>query len=91
MESVYLNSRTYLMVNLLIFVQNLNFKKIINFLGDPNLEKFSNDFINDNSELFLGEILPQLEDNLAEIFTNTANEIVGNAPFDEMFPEALSS
>lgn len=35
---------------------------------------------------YLGEIIPGLENNLAEIFTQTANEIVATASFDEMFP-----
>ena len=58
----------------------------ITILGDPNLGKIGNQFINENSELFLGEILPGLERNLAEIFTKTANEVVETASYDEMFP-----
>lgn len=56
------------------------------FNGDPNLGQVGNQFINENSELFLAEIIPGLEKNLAEIFTKTANEIVDSASFDEMFP-----
>lgn len=63
----------------------LNLKNLFN--GDPNLGTIGNQFINENSELFLGEIIPGLEKNLAEIFTKTANEIVENASFDEMFPD----
>lgn len=63
----------------------LNLKNLFN--GDPNLGQIGNQFINENSELFLGEIIPGLEKNLAEIFTKTANEIVENASFDEMFPD----
>lgn len=57
------------------------------FNGDKNLEKIGNQFINENSQLFINEIIPGLEKNLAEIFTKTANEIVSTASFDEMFPE----
>lgn len=57
------------------------------FNGDPNLGKIGNQFINDNSDLFLQQIIPGLEKNLADIFTNTANDIVENASFDEMFPD----
>lgn len=57
------------------------------FSGDKNLELVGNQFINENSEMFLSEIIPGLEKNLAEIFTKTANEIVSTASFDEMFPE----
>lgn len=64
----------------------LNLKNLFN--GDPNLGQIGNQFINENSELFLGEIIPGLEKNLAEIFTKTANEIVENASFDEMFPDS---
>jgi len=51
------------------------------------LGKIGNQFINDNSDLFLQQIIPGLEKNLADIFTNTANDIVENASFDEMFPD----
>lgn len=63
----------------------LNLKNLFN--GDPNLGTIGNTFINENSELFLAEIIPGLEKNLAEIFTRTANNIVETASFDEMFPD----
>lgn len=63
----------------------INLKNLFN--GDPSLGRIGNQFINENSELFLAEIIPGLEKNLAEIFTKTANEIVENASFDEMFPD----
>lgn len=63
----------------------LNLKNLFN--GDQNLGQIGNQFINENSELFLSEIIPGLEKNLAEIFTKTANEVVENASFDEMFPD----
>lgn len=74
------NGQTYLKFerfNLKIQIgkNRLNLKNLFN--GDPNLGAIGNQFINENSELFLGEILPGLEKNLAEIFTKTANEIVG--------------
>jgi len=63
----------------------LHLKNLFN--GDPSLGQIGNQFINENSELFLNEIIPGLEKNLAEIFTKTANDIVANASFDEMFPD----
>lgn len=57
------------------------------FNGDQNLGQIGNQFINENSELFLNDIIPGLEKNLAEIFTATANDIVATASFDEMFPD----
>lgn len=63
----------------------LSLKNLFN--GDPTLGQIGNQIINENSELFLGEIIPGLEKNLAEIFQKTANEIVETASFDEMFPD----
>lgn len=60
------------------------------FEGDPTLGQIGNRFINENSELFLSEIIPGLENNLAAIFTSTANEIVSKASYDEMFPNTPS-
>ncbi|KAG5675665.1 hypothetical protein PVAND_005552 [Polypedilum vanderplanki] len=83
------NGETYIKFDLFnIKIQvgknKINLKNLFN--GDPNLGRIGNQFINENSELFLAEIIPGLEKNLAEIFTKTANEIVENASFDEMFP-----
>lgn len=71
------NGETYLkfdLFNLKIQIgkNKLMLKNLFN--GDPNLGAIGNQFINENSDLFLSEILPGLEKNLAEIFTKTANE-----------------
>lgn len=84
------NGETYMKFDLFnIRIQvgknKINLKNLFN--GDPSLGRIGNQFINENSELFLAEIIPGLEKNLAEIFTKTANEIVENASFDEMFPD----
>lgn len=73
---------TYIWLNLNI----LDFSSRL-FSGDPTLGQIGNQFINENSELFLSEILPGLENNLAAIFTSTANEVVAKASYDEMFPD----
>lgn len=78
------NGQTYLKFerfNLKIQIGNnrLNLKNLFN--GDPTLGQIGNQFINQNSELFLSEIIPGLEKNLAEIFTNTANDIVENGKY----------
>ncbi|CAO1314672.1 unnamed protein product [Diamesa serratosioi] len=57
------------------------------FKGNKNLEEIGNRFINENTQLFINEVVPGLEQNLAEIFTKTANEIVASASLDELFPE----
>ena len=67
-----------------------NFKKGIRltnlFQGNPALEEIGNSFINSNSDFFLTDIYPGIENKLADIFTNAANQITGQASFDEMFP-----
>lgn len=57
------------------------------FNGDPTLGQLGNQFINENIELFLEDIIPGLENNLADFFTNIANDIVSRASFEELFPE----
>lgn len=56
------------------------------FNGDAVLSQVGNQFINDNSRLFLDELTPGLERSLADTFKNTANEILQLATMDEIFP-----
>uniref|UniRef100_A0AAG5CUZ5 Hemolymph juvenile hormone binding protein n=1 Tax=Anopheles atroparvus TaxID=41427 RepID=A0AAG5CUZ5_ANOAO len=56
------------------------------FRGDPVLSQAGNQFINENSRLFLDEITPGLERSLADTFKATANEIMQQATFDDIFP-----
>ncbi|XP_055546857.1 protein takeout-like [Wyeomyia smithii] len=56
------------------------------FNGDPVLSQVGNQFINDNSRLFLDELTPGLERSLSETFKNTANEILKLATMDDIFP-----
>lgn len=56
------------------------------FNGDPVLSQVGNQFINDNSRLFLDELTPGLERSLSETFKNTANEILQLATMDDIFP-----
>lgn len=56
------------------------------FRGDPVLSQVGNQFINENSRLFLDELTPGLERSLAETFKETANEIMQQATLDEIFP-----
>uniref|UniRef100_A0A8D8JQR0 Protein takeout n=1 Tax=Culex pipiens TaxID=7175 RepID=A0A8D8JQR0_CULPI len=58
------------------------------FNGDPVLSQVGNQFINDNSRLFLDELTPGLERSLSETFKNTSNEILQLATLDDMFPAA---
>ncbi|XP_058126349.1 protein takeout-like [Anopheles ziemanni] len=56
------------------------------FRGDPVLSQAGNQFINENSRLLLDELTPGLERSLAETFKNTANEIMKQATYDELYP-----
>ncbi|XP_055641845.1 protein takeout-like [Toxorhynchites rutilus septentrionalis] len=56
------------------------------FNGDPVLSQVGNQFINENSRLFLDELTPGLERSLSDTFKNTANEILQLATIDEIFP-----
>lgn len=57
------------------------------FNGDPVLGQVGNQVINDNSKLFLSEIIPGLEKSLSKTFLDIANNILKNSTFDEMFPD----
>ncbi|XP_055596079.1 protein takeout-like [Uranotaenia lowii] len=56
------------------------------FNGDPVLSQVGNQFINENSRLFLDELTPGLERSLSETFKNTANEILQTSTLDDIFP-----
>ncbi|XP_053692555.1 protein takeout-like [Sabethes cyaneus] len=60
------------------------------FNGDPVLGKVGNQVINENSRIFLDELLPGLEKNLSKLFTAIANNLLKNATIDEMFPEKVA-
>lgn len=69
-----------------IQIENGQFDMKDLFNGDPVLSQVGNQFINDNSRLFLDEITPGLERSLSETFKNTANEILQLATMDDIFP-----
>ncbi|KAL1490578.1 hypothetical protein ABEB36_013248 [Hypothenemus hampei] len=47
----------------------------------------TNSFIHENTDLFMNEIKPALEDSLADKFTDIANSIMEKFPFDALFPD----
>lgn len=57
------------------------------FNGDPVLGQVGNNFINENSALFLAEIIPGMEKSLSKTFTEVANSILSTTTYDDMFPE----
>lgn len=61
------------------------------FDSNPTLGRIGNQFVNENSGYFVKEIIPNLEKNLGEIFTKTANDIVKNASLDELFPDSVTT
>lgn len=46
----------------------------------------ANRLINDNSRVFLDEILPTLESSLADLFTDIGNKITLKFTYKELFP-----
>jgi hypothetical protein len=56
------------------------------FHGDPVIGRATNDVINDNTDLFINEIKPVLENSLAEKFTDIANKITLKFTYKELFP-----
>lgn len=57
------------------------------FNGDPVLSQLGNRVVNENSEIFLAELVPGLETSLADKFTGIVNEILKDATYEDMFPE----
>ena len=56
------------------------------FRDDPVIGKATNEVINDNTDLFINEIKPLLENSLAEKFTDIANKITLQFTYKELFP-----
>lgn len=56
------------------------------FNGDPVLGKATSDVINDNSDLFMNEIKPNLQNALSDKFTTIANKITLRFTYKELFP-----
>jgi len=56
------------------------------FNGDPTLGEIGNAVVNANVRLILDELTPTVEENLIEIFTELANNIMKDVTYDEMFP-----
>lgn len=56
------------------------------FAQDPNLGRALNEVVNDNADIFIGEIKPSLEASLADKFTKIANTITKSFTYEELFP-----
>lgn len=59
-----------------------------NLFNDAStLNEIGNQFVNENSELFLSELIPGLEKSLSKTFLDIVNVILKDVTFDEMFPD----
>lgn len=56
------------------------------FNGDPVLGNIGNQFVNENSDLFVAELSPGMEKSLAKTFLGIVNVIMKDVTYDEMFP-----
>lgn len=68
-------------------VQSGKFRLENLFDGDRILGDIGNTIINENSQIFIDEMLPGFEKELARKFTEIANDILTDVTFDEMFPD----
>lgn len=56
------------------------------FNGDRTLGEIGNAVINENSQLFVEEMIPGFEKSLSKTFLEIANTVLTDVTFDEMFP-----
>ncbi|XP_058453610.1 protein takeout-like [Malaya genurostris] len=59
------------------------------FGGDPALGKIGNQVINENSRIFIDEMIPGLERSLSKTFTGIVNKLLKMATLDDLFPEKV--
>lgn len=57
------------------------------FNGDRTLGEIGNAVINENSQLFVEELIPGFEKSLSKTFLEIANDVLTNVTYDEMFPD----
>lgn len=57
------------------------------FNGDRTLGEIGNTVINENSKLFLDELIPGFEKSLSKTFLEIANDVLDDVTYDEMFPD----
>lgn len=57
------------------------------FNGDRTLGEIGNQIINENSQLFVEEMIPGFEKSLSKTFLEIANVVLTDVTYDEMFPD----
>lgn len=72
--------------NIKLYIEDTHINLERLFERDPVIAKATNEVVNENSDLFLAEIIPSLEVSLAEKFTNIANIITKSFTYEELFP-----
>jgi hypothetical protein len=56
------------------------------FDNNPALKAIGTAIVNENSKYFVSDLIPSLQLHLSETYTKTANELIKNISYDEMFP-----
>jgi hypothetical protein len=56
------------------------------FNGQKALEQAANEVINQNIEIFKGEVFPPIENNLSKLLLKLSSQIFDSAPYNEIFP-----
>jgi hypothetical protein len=62
----------------------MNFENLFN--GDKALSDFGNQLINENAQLFIDDVAPPIQDNLAKRVLESFNIVFSKAPFATYFP-----
>lgn len=57
------------------------------FDNNPAIKTIGTAIVNENSQYFVSEIIPSLERHLTETYSKTANELIKDISYDEMFPD----
>lgn len=78
---------TFSKLEVKIHIGKAKFRLANLFGGDPVLSEVGNQFVNENSELFVAELIPGMEKSLAKTFLEIVNVILKDVTFDEMFPD----
>lgn len=73
-------------LNTKIHIGKSKFNLMNLFNEDSILNEVGNQFVNENSDLFLAEVIPGLEKSLSKIFLDIVNAVLKDVTFDEMFP-----
>lgn len=57
------------------------------FDNNPALKAIGGAVVTENTQYFASEIIPSLERHLSETYSKTANELIKDISYDELFPD----